>query len=203
MSDNGHIEASILWRRIKQGDAQAFTAVFNTFSPELYDYGMRLSPSPPLVKDSIQEVFAVLWTKRTTLDIQTSLRGYLFASYRNDLIRRMTSERRSGTPDQVGFELSTEAVLCQQEQQLELQNHLKSAIQSLSPRQKEIIFLRFQQDLSYDEIAKVMQVNQNSMYKLYSYALQRLRSYFRTSTSYAVMERLKVIPYLIFLIATG
>jgi RNA polymerase sigma factor (sigma-70 family) len=48
-------------------------------------------------------------------------------------------------------------------------------INTLPPRQKEIIFLRFYEGLSYDEIADIMSISINSAYKLLYKALENLQ----------------------------
>ena len=57
----------------------------------------------------------------------------------------------------------------------EKRTRLEEALQKLSPRQKEIIFLKFYNKLSYDEICELMSISTNSAYKLLNKAIVKLR----------------------------
>ncbi len=52
---------------------------------------------------------------------------------------------------------------------------LKSNIEKLTKRQREVIYLRFYQELDYDEIAGIMEINYHSVVNLIYEALRMLR----------------------------
>ncbi len=55
--------------------------------------------------------------------------------------------------------------------------YLHQAFTKLSSRQKEVIYLRFYNQLSYEEIADVMSVQVKAIYKLMSRAILVLRTH--------------------------
>ena len=78
-----------LWAAIQQSDPQAFQQLYVTFSDIMYNYGCKISSSSDLVKDSIQDVFEILWTKRQKLQIKSSLKAYILQMFRRDLIEKL------------------------------------------------------------------------------------------------------------------
>ena len=49
------------------------------------------------------------------------------------------------------------------------------ALNQLSPRQKEVLYLRYFEELEYNEIAGMMDISVKGVYKLNSRALETLR----------------------------
>ncbi len=77
--------------------------------------------------------------------------------------------------DNFEFEFSAQELLIQaQEKQAEVEK-IKRALNLLTRRQKEIIYLKFFQDLSYNEISQMMDLSQRSTYNLVSKALTMLK----------------------------
>ena len=52
---------------------------------------------------------------------------------------------------------------------------LNASIQKLTSRQREIIYLKFYENLSYDQISKALDVDRKAVYKLMARALKRLK----------------------------
>jgi RNA polymerase sigma factor (sigma-70 family) len=64
----------------------------------------------------------------------------------------------------------------------ELRQRIQFAINALTPRQKEIIYLRYFNDLSYDQICELMNINYQSARTQHYNALKVLRSELKNST---------------------
>ena len=120
-----------------------------------------------------------LWTTRSNLGNPDSVKNYLYKSLRNTLLRKIKTEEKYagiGTEEYPsGFEVSynDKAGLALEEK--EFRQKVKAIINTLPPRQKEIIYLRFYEELSYDEIADIMSISTNSAYKLLYKALDNLQ----------------------------
>jgi DNA-directed RNA polymerase specialized sigma24 family protein len=73
------------------------------------------------------------------------------------------------------------------EEERSLQQTIKGVLHKLPARQQEIIYLRFYDGLSYEEIADIMCINVSSTYKLLYKALENLQQSL-TCASIGVME---------------
>jgi RNA polymerase sigma factor (sigma-70 family) len=169
-----------LWDEFRAGSLEAFTALYNAHVRALYGYGRKFTPDPDLMEDCIQDLFVDLWKKREGLGPTDSPKYYLFAALRNRIIRlRQTAARRPAEafPEEYEFEisLSPETCLINDQTSREQQLYLEQAIGKLSRRQREAVYLKFFECLSYDEVARVMQLELRSVYNLVSKALETLK----------------------------
>ena len=171
-----------LWQAMKAGDGRAFSELMEQHYRPLYSYGTKLTFDKELVRDCIQEVFLEIWRRRAEIGVAESPRFYLLRSlqrkiYRENMLNRLFYNATELDPNDgfyVEFSIETELVVRQEHEQNA--RRLTELINTLSPRQKEVIYLRFYQNLSYDEIADFMQVNRQSVYNLLSDAIHRLRA---------------------------
>lgn len=169
----------VLWEAIQAGDSNAFKALYEKYVDLLFNYGCKMSSDRSLVQDSMQDTFRVIWEKRATIVIKRSIKQYIFTIFRRDLVARIQHQQLMTSlvyePD---FDISIENKIILDESQQQLRKNLDQAIGTLTNRQKEILFLRYYENMAYDEIAELMELNQNSMYKLLSAAISRLKKYF-------------------------
>jgi RNA polymerase sigma factor (sigma-70 family) len=169
-----------MWLSLKQGDAQAAARLLQAFYADLYQYGVRIAGDQDLVKDSIQEIFAHLWQKRAVLPEVQQVKAYLLKSLRRHLLRALQRERkrhlfaREMDPE-TDITFSAEDFLIADEAQRARQARLAEAINQLTKRQREAIFLRFYHGLSNAEIAETMGLNPQSLYNLSHEALRTLK----------------------------
>lgn len=168
-----------LWNAFKQGDWEAYTSLYNTYFPLLNNYGYKFTRNSNLIEDAIHDLFVRLWTTRDHLGNPVSVKNYLYKSLRNTLIRKIQTEGKYTGMDSgeypFGFEVSYTEPAGLAVEEKEFREKLQAVINTLPPRQKEIIFLRFYEGLSYDEIADIMSISINSAYKLLYKALENLQ----------------------------
>ena len=168
-----------VWENFKRSNAEAYEAIYQCYYDQLYNYGRKFTSDYFLIEDSIQQLFVNLWKNKTKLATPPSVKNYLYKSFRTTLFKQLkrASHNVYYRPDAHPFmvSLSTEAQLIQSEQQAELRAWLQMAIKSLSDHQREAIFLKFYDQLSYQEISEVMQIEVRSAYDLVHKGLARLR----------------------------
>ncbi|WP_026308416.1 RNA polymerase sigma factor [Spirosoma spitsbergense] len=170
-----------LWEAFRQGDRQAYTILMERHYRPLYSYGTKLVFDKELVKDCIQEVFLELWHRRVAIGSAESPRFYMLRALQRKIHRaihrnRLLYNAEIINPDtSFSVEFSIEADLISRQEQAEKARQLAALVETLSPRQKQLIYLRFYQDLDFDEIAELMQLNRQSVYNLLRESLLRLR----------------------------
>lgn len=170
-----------VWLAFRKGDAPAFSFLFHTYYTILYQYGIKISPDPDLVKDTIQDLFIHLWESRHRLGETASIKFYLLKSLRRKLLRAMQKQKKlvagNRLPDDYEFEVvfsAENAIITEEASQRQLQQLLQ-ALNSLLPRQKEAIYLRLFNNFSYDEISEIMEVNVQTVRNYVHQALTELR----------------------------
>jgi RNA polymerase sigma factor (sigma-70 family) len=133
-----------------------------------------------LVRDALHDLFVRLWTKRAKLGDVDNVRYYLLGGLRNALLDKKRHDQRYQhvtLDDESAFQLSfsPEAEALQHEQQREQLAQLLAAMEQLSPRQKQVIYLRYYQGLEYAQIAELLAINVKGVYKLTARALDALK----------------------------
>jgi len=169
-----------LWDAFRGGDAEALATLFETHYDALYAYGRKLSSDEELVKDCIQNLFQRLWLRRASVGAAPVVKTYLFKALRRHLgdeTTRLSRHRHLLPAYSDSFEVtySHEEFLISQQADAEQQHRLLAALNQLSKRQREALYLRFFDGFSYERVAEVMSLNTQSVRNLIFKALQVLR----------------------------
>ncbi|MEM8907357.1 MAG: sigma-70 family RNA polymerase sigma factor, partial [Bacteroidota bacterium] len=169
-----------LWRQLKEGDRSALEKIYRAQAVPLLSYGKKWSKNKQLVEDAIQDLFVELWKNRKTLGDTDSIRRYLLTALRRKIIRMLQkhSKYAQSTPvEDLPFmaTLSIDDKIIASELATEQGQKLQMALDQLTKRQKEIIYLRYYQEMDYQAIGEIMELNYQSVRNLTSGALRALR----------------------------
>ncbi len=172
-----HGADSLLWLRFQSGDKNAFTELVNLHSDILYGYGKRFSANDELIKDCIQDVFLTLWRRREYLSATTSIKFYLMKALRQRISRESYKWQTTLSLDDIPADETTFNIDLEEHPDLSepINATLKTYISKLTPRQREIIYLRFYENLAQDEVAELMGLTLQSVYNLQHNALLSLK----------------------------
>jgi RNA polymerase sigma factor (sigma-70 family) len=176
-------QGSDLWKLFLRGDKNAFEQLIAQNFRHLVNYGTKFTDDKELVKDTIQELFIRFWDKRSNLCDDVNPRAYLTASLRRALYRKVQSLSRfqsfsdfENNADTFALEISVETKMIQDENSLNLVNKIALNMEGLPKRQREVVYLKFFQELSRDEIAEIMGISQQTVSNLLQMAIKNLRS---------------------------
>lgn len=184
MSDNERKSIDLLWSSFLNGDDKGFSVIYQLHINRLLSYGYKLCPDREWVHDSIQEVFLDLFLRRKKQDRHIkNLKAWLFVAIRNSLVKKMVKSRKfepivtDGEQEFIFFntEYTIQEQLIDFEGSGELKEKLNAAVNNLPPKQKEIIYLKFEEELDYPEISAIMEISIESARKLMYRALLSLR----------------------------
>jgi RNA polymerase sigma factor (sigma-70 family) len=178
--NNPYVDTLVL-NALRDDDEAALNHLFSTYYNRMYRAGLKYGATNETIQEAIQAVFIDLWRYRKTLSDIQSFEAYLTSSLRKR-IGKMTAQTAKNTPNTEGVEndilLSVEAyenVLILQETNDQKRQELKNALEQLTPRQKELIILRYFEEMNYADIAERTQLQTDSIYKTIHEALKRLR----------------------------
>ncbi|MDR1600870.1 MAG: sigma-70 family RNA polymerase sigma factor [Tannerella sp.] len=183
MCDN---ESKIQWSRFISGDSKAYGWLYNKYIQSLYRYGLHFTPDGEAVKDCIHDVFTNLYRNRQKLVVPANVKVYLFVSLKNSLLRYLANNYMytHGETDDAPFllEPAVEDEYIDNEQLVRREKIIEKMLSVLSPRQKEIVYYRFIQELQWDEVCKLMELNYQSAQNLLQRALRKIRENFDIET---------------------
>ena len=168
---------TLLWNDFIKGNEDAFRFIYNNHVRSLFKYGCNFTQDESLVKDCIHDVFIDLSKYRSSLRATNNIKLYLYKSLKRKIIRSLSKGSIFGTldPEMLPFHYSVEDELIDNEFEQQRYQQLDKAMLTLSPRQKEAIYLKFVSELSYEELSKVMKLNYQSARNLVFKGLEKLR----------------------------
>ncbi len=170
-----------MWEDFRAGSEAAFARIYREHARVLLTYGKKIAHTHRLAEDSLHDLFVELWERRQHLGTTDSIRLYLLKALKHKILRASARQNRlslAGTPGEdyhFSFSFSFESELISSQLSAEQEERLKASVAGLSQNQREIIFLRFYSDLSYDQIAEVMDINYQSVKNLMFRAMRALR----------------------------
>jgi RNA polymerase sigma factor (sigma-70 family) len=169
-----------LWRQLKTGEHAALERIYREHAGMLLRYGRKFALDEPLVEDCVQDLFIDLWRRRENLSDTDSIRKYLLVALRRRVVRALERRRKQGVDapaDDHAFrvDINPESQMIDEELDEERGARLQAAFAQLSEREREIIYLKYQAGLEYEEIEAVMGISYQSARNLATRALRRLR----------------------------
>lgn len=179
------VNEETLWNGVIAGDQQAFRVLYEASADMLYAYALRYFPDKEMIMDCIHDLFTDLYMQRANLARQVNIRFYLLVSFRRKLNASLKKSARFSLPGDMAnadnyFQLTFEAndvqslIIAQEEQQRAMQR-LATEMNKLPARQKEILYLKYNCELSYEEVARLMQISVPTCRTLAYRAIRQLR----------------------------
>lgn len=171
-----------LWQRLKDGYEDALERIYREHVDALLRYGSQFSSDVSLIEDSIHDLFVELWRNRSGLGNNNNIRPYLLVALRRKLIRQIKrSQRVQHEQETREIEFLAEPAIDETiiDQEISEANALalKKAMTQLSKRQREVLYLKYFEGMSYDDICEALDINYQSVRNLVSTGIKALRKY--------------------------
>jgi RNA polymerase sigma-70 factor (ECF subfamily) len=167
-----------LWNDFRSGSKEAFEYLYRNYVGILYNYGFKICQDKMLTKDAIQEVFLSLLTKYDKVNLTNAIKLYLFKSLRIEIFKKLKAEQRFTdillVDTDFSMDYSTEDKMIEDEITMIRIRELAQVIDLLPRRQKECIYLRFYEGMTYQEISDIMDIEVSSVYKMLYKAIEKL-----------------------------
>jgi RNA polymerase sigma-70 factor (ECF subfamily) len=173
-----------LWIRFKADDEKAFDQLVQARYRVLFNYATRFTKDRDLIKDCIQDLFLELWNRRAAIVETPYVTIYLIKAFRNNLFRRIRRETaRPFTSDETlewetiaTDELTADHKWIADETLVSTEQSLRLAVDQLPKRQQEVVFLKFYEGLTNDDIAQVMDIEKQTVANFLYRAMTQLRT---------------------------
>lgn len=174
----------LFWRRIQQGEEEAFRQLYEQYADLLYGYGMKIAGDDALVTEAIQSLFVYIFEKRETCAVPQSIPAYLCVSLRHMIVNELKKEN-SGLlrsledvdANEYPFELEIdiETAIIRSELEKEQLEMLQNELNALTKQQREVLYLKYYKKMDSEEIARVMGLTPRTVYNTTHMAITRLR----------------------------
>ncbi|MEO6819368.1 MAG: sigma-70 family RNA polymerase sigma factor [Ginsengibacter sp.] len=177
-----NINESDLWENFLKGNDESLEKIYRVYFDDLYAYGNKLFDDKAFSEDVIQDLFVKLIQRRENLSPTTSIKFYLFRSFKSIAFDKLKVSKRyklTVVEENNSFpvEVNPENQLIEKEDDQEISVKLNAAIQALTPRQREAIFLKYSEGFSYPEITSMLDLTPKATYKLMARAIDALKDH--------------------------
>ena len=166
MQDEKDFEEASILKRLQQGDEHAFLEIYDHYKQPLYSFIIKFVKVPAYADDLLQDVFLKIWEIHSRIDTSLSFKAYLYRISRNlvykflkktaNNVELLSEQMQHFIPD-----AGANAELKLQWKQYE--ENIKTAIDNLPPRRKEIFILCRQGKHTYDDVARQLGISRNTV----------------------------------------
>jgi RNA polymerase sigma-70 factor (ECF subfamily) len=175
---------------IVEGDEMAFEGLFKSHFAELTVYATRFVEDMENAEEIVQDIFFNLWNNRLKLNINTSIKAYLYTTVRNTCLN-LIKHKKVESKYREHFSRQLHEDELQPEDWMdgnELQDKITATIEKLPPERKKVFMMSRFDNLKYKEIAEKLEISVKTVENQMGKALKFLRE-----------ELKEFLPLLIFL----
>lgn len=178
MNSNNLEKDILLIERLRYGDENAFSEIYQLYAASLIGFASSKLYSLEEARDLIHDVFVYLWAEQKKIQIHSSLQSYLFAITRHRIIDHI---RRNVTREEYasmlhGLTLDLENNLEKNIEAKDLVKVIEKVVGNLPPRTKEIYRLSRNEYKSISEIAEMLHLSDQTVKNQLTRALKFLRT---------------------------
>lgn len=182
MKESHEISQAEIWNQfISDGNEKSLSWIYAENYDLLYDYGKRITTDDQIVEDAIQDVFINIIKYRKSIGYVKNIKGYLVSSFRRQLLLDMEKQKKMVFSEQLpenffDFFSSPEQDAHEHENTELMYQAVRECVDSLTNKQKEILYLRFESGISYEDMAEMLDISVDSCYKSIYRTIKALRS---------------------------
>lgn len=170
----------LLWNRVRNNGQEALVELYEQLYFYLVNYGIRICGDAEITKDAINDMFLEIWDQRGKLPAVTNVKSYLLTWLRRRIFADIRQTKKSNeaagawSDTTAPHELSYEECIVAVQTSEEIKQKIKRAMATLTPRQKELIQLRYFDGLSMEEVSKRVGITTKTAYNTLGSALKSL-----------------------------
>ena len=158
-----------------RGDSDAFEALYRRHRDWVYQLAWRFTGNRTDALDVLQETFIYLLGKFPGFKLTSSMTTFLYP-----VVRHVSATVRSGTSRFTSEEQILDEMVASQYEKSEYRSELAAVLIALPAEQREVLLMRFVDDMSLQEIAAALDIPVGTVKSRIHNALQTLRSDRRT-----------------------
>ena len=176
--NNGNTEIDQLFRGYAEGDARAFSRLYDLVSPKVWGFVIKRVPSRALAEEIFQEAWAKIHRTRESFDPKFPALPWIFTITRSvwlDALRRQQSRPEVPVASDA-LEVLAGAGKVESDRVNEAKGTWEEIEPGLAPEERELLDDRYLKEWSFEEIAKKLNVSESGVRQRISRILRRIRS---------------------------
>lgn len=179
--ENVHLTAEDrqLINAIVQRDKKLFEVLYKKYYQQLFAVAYRYVGTVQIAEEIVHDVFITIWNKADQLNIQYSMKSYLFRSTVNSSLNFLKKEKNDTAKQQAYMSVQEEATPNDDALDTEeaLLNNLEKALEMLPAKCRQVMYLSRFGKLKQQEIAIQMDISVKTVKNHLTYGFQKLREH--------------------------
>lgn len=148
-----------------------FEETYRRYKDRLFSYVLTIVERAAIAEDVVQEVFGAYFAKAPALRVEGALKSFLYACAHNRAIDHLRRRSSRPLPDDDSLVASAPPSLAEDDCAF-----IRRCVRSLKPDQREVVFLKVYEDMTLDEIARILGKPPGTIAARYRHALEQLRA---------------------------
>lgn len=177
-----------LLKKLVVGDDNAMSVIYFDFFDDLLNFGLKYTVDQGLVEDCIHDLFVDLLKNRKKLAAVDNIRFYLLKSLRylihreQEKVKKLTNEPIiRDSPFLITYSVEKSIISSETEEYRNML--LKWLLKKLTPKQREVLYLKFNCGYSYEQLADFLNIDIPSVRKVVYRSLKSIRESFNGSVN--------------------
>jgi len=163
---NKHAYYQQLWNNFLKGDMPAFREIYTDFYPFLFNFGL-IYVEKPLVENSIQDLFLYILEHRGSLKKVKNVKAYFITAYKHRLFKIIKEQNKTvALHDNIFYDETKDEAW---------QGIFTKVLNKLTPREKEIVQLKYFQNYCNKEISNHLNIEYQTVRNILYRAIKKLR----------------------------
>ena len=183
---NGNINKE-LTEHLRNNDQEAFNVLYWKYHSAIYYNVLKLTRDNVIAEDLVQEVFIALWKKRSTLDPEQDILGWLFVVSYNKSISYLKQKLKESLVHASLQQPAEEKIDAGEELVNAQVTILEKAIEQLSPQKRKVFELCKLQSRTYEEAAEELKLSKHTVKEYLSGAVISIKEYIKQHPEYSTI----------------
>ncbi|WP_254527608.1 MULTISPECIES: RNA polymerase sigma factor [unclassified Sphingobacterium] len=163
---------------VADGSEKSFLLIYNKYREGVCNFVLKYVKSKELAEDISQEIFLKIWEKRENLRSVENFKNYIITISKNHTLNQL----RKISNTTIAFQYLMKSISIQDtstNDELQLKEYhcfIRKEFEKLPAKSQQIYNLCKEQELTYDEVAKVMGFSRHAVKKHMTQTLKVLRT---------------------------
>lgn len=166
---------SACMERMKSGDKNALHEVYEAYIGYIYTIVLQTVSNREDAEDVTSEFFMKLWRLADTYREGNGHRAWMAAIARNMAVDLLRKTKREVLTEDFADDAAENASAVSVEQEVIADMSLRQALDTLKPREREVVHLKIMGEMTFQEIADVLKLPLGTVTWRYQNAIQKLR----------------------------
>ncbi len=184
-SEMKHLSDQDLMKLVQAGDFSPAAEIFDRYSTRIYNFAYRFLKSSEAAEDATQEVFVKMLKHAKQFHGDAKLSTWLFSITANlcrDHLRKADNKAKDSDETLVMIAGPDDNAPDRRFEQMENERRVRTALEHLTPEQREAILLSRYQGLSYAEIAEIAGCSEGAVKTRVFRAMETLKKVLTSGT---------------------